>query len=228
VAREQGRLGEARGLLAESLALRRGLGDTLGVASALGNLGVLALLEGRPDEAAALHEECLSLRRSLGDRWGVAAALNHFGVAERLLGRTEHARGRHAEALKYVEELGDRLGLCETLEGVAGVLVFQGEAGVAARTLGMAEAMRAALGARRPPSRQQDHDRVSAAVRAALPARAAEAVDAAAGLDWAGAVRWLHEVLAVPPPSFGDKQNETAETVNDEGRPTPGTRWRPA
>jgi tetratricopeptide (TPR) repeat protein len=195
VARELGRLGEARALLTESLALRRGLGDALGAASALGNLGVVSQLEGRLVEAAALHEECLALRRSLADHWGVAAALNNLGAVERCLGRTRQARRLHAEALGLIEGLNDRLGLCETLEAVAGVQAAEGDPVSAARLLGAAEGLRAALGARRPPSRQPDHDRVSTAVRASLGVRMPEPFSMGEGLDQAGMVRLLREVL---------------------------------
>ena len=60
VARSQGDYARARALLEECLALRRGLGDTRGIASSLTNLGLVAQNQGDLPRAAALLDESLA------------------------------------------------------------------------------------------------------------------------------------------------------------------------
>src|SRR5262249_7586492 len=56
----------ARSLYEESLAIRRALGDRLGVADSLRNLGSVASDQGDYAAARSLYEESLAIRRELG------------------------------------------------------------------------------------------------------------------------------------------------------------------
>ena len=92
---------------AESLALRRDLGDPRLVASTLNNLGVVAEYRGDFERARALHEESLSLARETGDRPGVAFSLLNLGTVADEMGDFARARRLLAESRDIAGQLGD-------------------------------------------------------------------------------------------------------------------------
>ncbi|MGW5053601.1 BTAD domain-containing putative transcriptional regulator [Actinokineospora sp. NPDC004072] len=74
----------------------------------------------------------------------------------------------HLEALDVALAMGDTRGDAYAAEALAGALVLDGRAGLAARLLGAAEARRSALGLPLPAEERAEIDRVVAAARAAL------------------------------------------------------------
>ncbi|HEY2592455.1 MAG TPA: LuxR C-terminal-related transcriptional regulator, partial [Chloroflexota bacterium] len=93
VAQEQGDLAAARQHFEDSVAIKRGMGDTHGLALSLAKLGEVLALQG---EAAAAHKllcESLNLQRDLGDRSTMAFVLDRFAMAAA-------ARDRPAQALR--------------------------------------------------------------------------------------------------------------------------------
>jgi non-specific serine/threonine protein kinase len=105
----------------ESLALRRALRDTTGVAASLTNLGNVALDRGDFGRAARLYEESLAHYREAGDRWGTALALNNLGVALREHGDPGRAAELHDASLASRRALGDRRGVAETVDNLGRV-----------------------------------------------------------------------------------------------------------
>jgi hypothetical protein len=78
------------------LAIRRELGDQLGIAGSLSNLGLLAESEGDTAVARSFLDESLSIRLELGDRWGIAASHTN-------LGRCAEQRGDYADARSHFD-----------------------------------------------------------------------------------------------------------------------------
>jgi len=74
-----GEYARADEMLAESLALARGLGDAYGMAFALTMLGMIALDRGEYGRAAGLYDEALTITRGLGGAWAISAVLVHVG-----------------------------------------------------------------------------------------------------------------------------------------------------
>ena len=64
----------------QALALHRQLGNPLGEAIALGNLGAVALDQGDYAAAKDYLEQALALDRQLGNPLGEAAALGNLGL----------------------------------------------------------------------------------------------------------------------------------------------------
>ena len=62
-----GRNDDARAFYEVALAISRGIGDTQGIASALGSLGNVTQAEGRYAEARRFQEESLTLSRMVVD-----------------------------------------------------------------------------------------------------------------------------------------------------------------
>jgi tetratricopeptide (TPR) repeat protein/transcriptional regulator with XRE-family HTH domain len=93
-----------------ALGAARHLGDRLGQAGALNDLGVvLSLMDDYPAAAQAL-EQALGIYRDLGNRLGQAGALSDLGVARRLMDDYPAAAQALEQALGIYRDLGHRLG----------------------------------------------------------------------------------------------------------------------
>jgi len=99
----------------------RHLGDRLGQAGALNDLGDVRWITGDYPAAAQVLEQALGLYRDLGDRLGQANALTNLGVARSLTGDYPAAAQVLEQALRLYRDLGDRLGQANALRylGVA-------------------------------------------------------------------------------------------------------------
>ena len=78
---------------------------------------------------------------------GVSAGLTWLALAERRRGRAAQAAALLAEALPLVERVGDRPVAAPLLDVLAGLLLDGDQPEAAARMLGAAHALRAAMGA---------------------------------------------------------------------------------
>jgi tetratricopeptide (TPR) repeat protein len=97
---------ELRGL---ALPIFEEIGDLVGQASVLNNLGIEAYYEGRWDEARDLYERSRKLRERIGDAINVATTTNNIGEIESDQGRFEEADRSFRETLRIVEPAGHRL-----------------------------------------------------------------------------------------------------------------------
>jgi tetratricopeptide (TPR) repeat protein/transcriptional regulator with XRE-family HTH domain len=88
----------------------RHLGDRLGRANALHDLGDVRRLMGDYPAAAQALEQALDIYRGLGDRLGQANALTDLGMVRRLTGDYLAAAQALEQALDIYRGLGDRLG----------------------------------------------------------------------------------------------------------------------
>ena len=85
------------------------IGDLVGQASVLNNLGIEAYYEGRWDEARDLYERSRSLRERIGDVINVATTTNNIGEIELDQGRYADAEARFRDALRIADSAGHRL-----------------------------------------------------------------------------------------------------------------------
>ncbi len=122
----QGAFDRSETLLAESLALRRGLGDRAGIASSLAGLAHIARDRRDYDRAVVLFEECLALYRELGDRAGIADAVGDLGHIASLKGEYARAASLYAESLATFRELGDEAGIAWSLHNQGELACSQG------------------------------------------------------------------------------------------------------
>ena len=124
----------ARTRYAESLSIRRDLGDRQGAAEVLGSLGTVAYDHGDYGAARALYEESLSICRDLGDLEGVAWSLGSLANVAHPQGEYASARALYEESLSLFRKLNQRRGIAWSLIGLGKVAYDQGEH-AAARTL---------------------------------------------------------------------------------------------
>lgn len=155
----QGDLDNGASLAQEALAQFRRLGDAEGIAWALLNLGAIAGYGEKWTQGEALLRESLASSRSVGYREGVAWSLNQLGVLAARQGRTAAAAELLRSSLHEHWDLGDRWRAASVLEALAGVAAADGHHERAARWIGAAAGLRAAIGAPVPPIEQADLDR---------------------------------------------------------------------
>lgn len=98
----------ARGLLDESLTIRRELGDGCGIAESLMGLGGLSVDPPRPDACLARYSEALAIYRELWDQHGIAGALFRLAIAAWSGRGWRAARTHFNQALAISRTLGDR------------------------------------------------------------------------------------------------------------------------
>jgi tetratricopeptide (TPR) repeat protein len=168
VAYARGAYAQAGALYEESLAIKRELGDTRGMATTLLNLGALACEQRACRRAVELLAEGKALYQELGDRQGIARALSRFGDVAHAQGDAARLEACHAESLRLYQEVGDKTGIARALAGVAAAASIREQPPRAARLLGAATALRAAIGATADPGARVTYDRALVATRAAL------------------------------------------------------------
>lgn len=105
---QQGDYMQAKALHEQSLTLFRELGNKLGIARELNDLGEIARYLGNYQEAVALHTESLALRYEIDDKEGLAVSLGQLGTIALDRGQHIHARELLEEGLKLNRELGDK------------------------------------------------------------------------------------------------------------------------
>ena len=110
---------QARQMLQDCLALRRGLDRAVDVAATLSTLSLATLRCGDVQAAAACEREALDIFRELGDEVGIAIGLQNLGRCDMAAGDATQARMRLAQGLAIAQRLGHREieAECERLVG---------------------------------------------------------------------------------------------------------------
>ncbi|HET7197445.1 MAG TPA: tetratricopeptide repeat protein, partial [Burkholderiales bacterium] len=91
--------------LQQCVALRRALGDAVGVRHALRSLGLLRWHQGRDEDALACIEEALAIDRERGDTIAVVGDLSNLGYVLKGMGYYETAEERLLEGIDLSERI---------------------------------------------------------------------------------------------------------------------------
>jgi predicted ATPase/class 3 adenylate cyclase len=158
----------ALALLVESVGRFRALGDRVGTADALNNLGSALRDFGDMAQAAESLEEALGLQRDAGNAVGVAFVLDTLGYLALHNGELELARVRLQESLGLFYELGDVSRTGEVLDGLAAIAANQGQDHLAGTLWGAGAAFRAESGKEMEPSDRFLREEALSAVRTRL------------------------------------------------------------
>jgi tetratricopeptide (TPR) repeat protein len=146
IARDQGDVAKNRTYTEQSLVLLRELGIQWAIGFALNNLALAAYHEGELTTALGLVKESVALFRAQKADGSLAEVLITLGQI--LSAQREGAAAYTAltEALQFAWAVGPRLMAAAALEGLASVVVAQGQAELAAQLLAAASALRAKMG----------------------------------------------------------------------------------
>ncbi|MGX7675202.1 AfsR/SARP family transcriptional regulator [Plantactinospora sp. DSM 117369] len=165
-----GDLDRADSRLRASLRRHERLGDALAAASALMNLGAVALYRGDIDRAASLLDVALKRYSAIGFPEGVGWAHNLRGLVELRGGRTRRAARHLRLSLAAHRQVGDRWRTASVLEALAEVARQDGDPVRGARLLGAADRIREEIGAPIPACERADTEATERALRAQLEA----------------------------------------------------------
>jgi predicted ATPase/DNA-binding CsgD family transcriptional regulator len=163
----QGDQVKIRSRLEEGLSLCQEVGDKDGIACYYYLLGQVALSQGTPLTARAQLEESLALYREMGNRQRIAQALSALAKAVAIEGDVAKARTLYEESLALAS-VGHKLNIALGLEGLASVVVAQGELVWAAQLWGAAETLRKNMGIPLPTISRPDYEYAVTAARALL------------------------------------------------------------
>lgn len=131
------------------LAAARHNGDRQGEASALADLGVLALEQGNNLQSVAYLEDALRLAQSLGDKTREIDILPNLGLATLRIKQSDKAKQYLNRGLEMAREAGDRFADKFALERLATLNAVTGDQPTALRLLDEALAMARSLGDRK-------------------------------------------------------------------------------
>jgi predicted ATPase len=199
----------ARAFFRKAITGFRSVGDRLGEAQALNNLALSTESSGDVRGSLAMYAEALPVLREIGDMLSVARLLNNVGGALERLGSHDLARDTMLRALARYRRLASRWDLTDSLEHLAPAILAAGDAPLAARLLGAAEALREQLGAPAAPYLDRTRSANAAAVREALGASAFDA-------EWENGRRMAWDAaaaaaLSVAPPALIDLDDATVD-----------------
>jgi non-specific serine/threonine protein kinase len=172
LALDAGDLARAEPMFVENLERARSVGDRWLLAATLVGLGHAAAGIGDVERAEPLLEEALSLFRAVGERRWTAHTRSLQGLLAARRGDRLAALQAFREALDIAHKLGVRFYMAEILERLAALLVNSGEAAPAARFLGAASALRAAIAAPPLPLDRVTVEQATTETRTALGAAA--------------------------------------------------------
>jgi tetratricopeptide (TPR) repeat protein len=126
IAQLRGDLAAARKHYADSLALRRELGDQARVASSLNHLGLLEYEQRDYAAARASYAESRRLHQQVGDKKGLATVNNHLGLVLCQMGESSSARAYLEEALAISQGLDDQRLMASVLNNLGLVALREG------------------------------------------------------------------------------------------------------
>jgi tetratricopeptide (TPR) repeat protein len=126
---------EAASLHASALSTARHLGDVLGQAAALTNLGRIYRVREEHEAAIARHAQALQLFNSLGHRLGKAIALNDLGTAQHQARQHSAATASLIRSLELYGAMHNQLGEANVLINLGVVEYMTGKPTEAAATL---------------------------------------------------------------------------------------------
>lgn len=148
----EGALPAARRHLEEAYALAHELGDKRELAAAANALAMVHRLEGNLTRAESLYIDALALGRDRGDREVIAIILLNLAMVSIDLGATRAVRSMLLEVLDIAEDIGSKHAGYSALEVCSGLASASGDAAVAVRLFGIAEAQIAQTGLQRDPA----------------------------------------------------------------------------
>jgi tetratricopeptide (TPR) repeat protein/transcriptional regulator with XRE-family HTH domain len=114
-----------------ALASARAIGDLLGQAIALNNLGIANANTGKLDHAHTLLCQALLLRKEIGDVWGEAAVSNNLGSLLQGRGELGTAAAHHSRAITLFRQVGDQCGEGQALNNLGSAYLSLGQLGEA-------------------------------------------------------------------------------------------------
>lgn len=103
-----GNYNNAQKFYQESLEIEKKLGEKMGIAQGLHNLGNLAYVVGNLDEAGRLYMEGLKIKQELGDKRSEAVTLHQIGMVAQDVGDLNEASRFTERASRSIRNWGTK------------------------------------------------------------------------------------------------------------------------
>ena len=159
----RGAVSEGRDLLAQALVLFKALGNEMGAAGVLTNLGEREFADGHPDRALrATSEAQMTYRRRGTDALSIAIGQTNMVIYRIALGDLDGARESVREALRAARQAQDAFILSIALQHTALLAALAGKTDAAARLLGYVDAQFEALGYTREITERWGYEKLTA------------------------------------------------------------------
>jgi len=169
VALLQGDHVEMRRLSEESRSLARAVADRQREAIALHHIVESMRRQGEvADVIRPLYHESLALHRETRDRRGVALELHNLANVERRAGNLQEAMALFTESLVMFRDMNSKRHMAYCFMGLGNVAAARGQSHLAARFLGVCDALFGATGVTPDPDYRPDYERSTALARSAL------------------------------------------------------------
>ena len=110
----------------EALKIREELGDKMGVAGSLNNIGFIYAEQKDLPLAITYYNKALAIREEIGDQKGIALSYNNLGVAYRDQGDQGKALEYFQKALKLNTEIENKSNLIAALNNIGFIHKEQG------------------------------------------------------------------------------------------------------
>jgi len=117
---------EALTIFTHAVDAARRTGDCAAEATAMNEIGSVALEQGRLQQAADHYRQALALFREAGDRAGEARPLGNLGLVEKGLARYEQSASHLEQAVAIFRDIGDRFSEARALGNLGSVRALQG------------------------------------------------------------------------------------------------------
>jgi predicted ATPase/class 3 adenylate cyclase len=130
-----------------AMVLREQMGYTWGVASTLGNLGILAFMAGEWNKSWSFFERSLNLRQEVGDVEGIAICSNNLGILARDRGDLKLAELYFRQSLAMAEPFKMGYHIANSTIGLAQTLLAMGELSAAGQAVEAGLQQAVAIGA---------------------------------------------------------------------------------
>jgi predicted ATPase len=166
----RGDVGAGRELQAQALAANKALENESGIAVVLTSMAELEFADGHPEQALRAVSEALEIHVRGKNAAHIATDYVNSAAYRIALGDLTGARDSAREGLRVARQARIEFDSAVALQHLAVLAGLRGDARRGAQLLGYVDAQYAALGLQREPTEQWGHDKLMAALRAALSA----------------------------------------------------------
>jgi class 3 adenylate cyclase/Tfp pilus assembly protein PilF len=110
----------------QSLKIKEHIGDQMGVAASLNNIGIIYQDQGDYNKALDYHTQSLKIKEQIGDQMGIAPSLHNIGIIYQRQGDYPKALDYYNRSLKIKEHFGDQKGIALSLNNIGELYLRQG------------------------------------------------------------------------------------------------------
>lgn len=114
-------LEEAEGHYRQAETAAKEADDKEGLASALGNIGLIYQTRGELDKALEYHQQSLKINEEIGRKEGEASQLGSIGLIYQTRGEMDKALDYHQQSLKIEREIGRKEGQAQDLGNIGNI-----------------------------------------------------------------------------------------------------------